>query len=253
MPAGSRATNIADNVLVPHGVGCFFELNTTGDFLDLGDLGDEVNLTPLVEFLEHFSNRKGPRAVAKRILTSRGLTLEIVLNEVNGDNLRYVLYGGLLATGSINAIETAIPSKTATDTYVLTETPAAVVSVRSEDGETLYVLSTDYSVAGDTITAESGGALIGDAEGTRIHVNYLMAHADTRVSEMLQLTTIEGAMQFQIRNQNGGLAQIIELDNVQLAPNGAITVPAESIQTLPLLVTAQELNGMFGRVHTLTI
>jgi len=51
----------------------------------------------------------------------------------------------------------------------------------------------------------------------------------------------------------GGLAQILELDSVTIAPSGAITVPVDAVQQLPLTITAQIVNGEFGRMHLVDV
>lgn len=251
---GFKASNIAQNVSIGHGVKVFFMRDGTTTWLNLGDLAD-VSVTPSVEFLEHRSNHDGVQAVAKRILSDRSISIQAVLNEINIDNLRLALYGGAAATGSLNVISTSVPKRTASDTFVLPEAVESIISITSTDGDTAYVETTDWTLGSDgvTISIVASSSLDTDLpnEGDQVHVVYQVqfASADTRKIEILDQTTIEGQIQFQIRNNEGGLAQIIELDLVQISPNGAIPVPPDAIQNLPLTITGQVLNGNFGRVY----
>lgn len=249
---GYIASNISRNVNIPHGVRLFFKRSGTSTWNDLGDLGD-VSVTPVAEFLEHFSNHDGRNALAKRILSNRGLTIEATLNEPNVENLRFAFFGGSATSGSLNVISTSTPSRTAGGTFVLPETPNSVISVQSESGETTYTVTTDYTVSSDTITIVTSSTLDSDVPNTgdKVTVTYDVAFASASTTKftLLSDTSVSGAVQFQIRNQDGGLAQIIELDDCQVAPSGAVTVPADQIQQLPLTLTAQLVDSEFGRVY----
>lgn len=239
---GKVASNLG-NVAIPHGISFFFKRSGATDWLDFGDIAD-VSITPVAEFLEHQSNRKGINAVVKRILTNRSLTLDMTLNEINIENMRLALYAGAHATDSINILETATLTSS-NDTLTLTEDADDVLVVVSEDGGTSYTFS-------HTGPSASITGLTPASDGETLHVTYEVAfdEGDPTVSiELLDTTTIEGMGRFQIRNNKGGFAQIFEFDDVQIAPNGAIPTPADAIQNLPLTITVQELNGKFGRVY----
>lgn len=256
---GYQATNIDRNVLIPHGVGFFYKRSGDANFNDVGDVaGVSINIE--TEFLDHKSNRAGQNATAKRILTDRSMTIAMQLNEVAPENFRYVFLANAGASGSINVQETATPKRTASDTFVLPEAvagaaSAGIVAVTSEDGSSTYVETTDWTLDSDglTLTIVSSSSLDTDSpnEGDKIHVHYLVAFsgATTQKYEVLANTSEEGVGQFRIRNNAGGLAQILELDSVQLSPNGSVDVPADAIQSLPLLVTTQVLNGLIGRLY----
>lgn len=254
MVAGYPAANIARNVNIAGGVRAFFKRRDVDTyFASLGDIGD-VSLEPLANFFSHLSTYDGRQAEAKRILSERGLTLNLTLNEINVPNLRHAFLANAEETGSINIPSTATPQQTSSGTWVLPEASADVgdvLEVRSEDGDTLYTVTTDYTVSGNTITNAGTGGSIATTEGLKVHVLYevIMGAANTRKIEILQDTEIEGQAQFHVRNQDGGLAQIIELDSVLVAPTGAISVAADSPQQVPITMTAQILSGNFGRVY----
>lgn len=252
---GFLGGNAAKNVQVVGNVGLFVKLTGDTDWIDMGNLNN-VEIEPTAEFLEYSSNRRGINAVVKRILTSRALTVNAVLEEVNPDNLRFAFLGTAPVAGSVNIIETAVLTETGTDTVILPEAPLAVLQVYTSDGGTDVSVSTDPT----TDLATDGVTLSIDAghDGEEIHVVYSVAltsdtSSDVEKIEILASSLISGVGQLRIRNDSGGLAQVYELDSIEIAPNGAIGVPAEEVQSLPVTLTVREKNGMFGRVYTKTI
>jgi len=251
--AGYLGSNISRNVQIPHGVRLMFLESGTTSWINLGDLSD-VSVTPLAEFLEAFSNHDGKNALVKRILTNRGISIECTLNEINVENLKLVFMGGATGTQS-KTIQVAevLTGSTNTDNvngevdYTLSDTPTGTgtVTVKSESGAQTYTGGgSDYDISGVTITAVTTGSL--DVDGNKIHVSYETSIGTSTKFEVLGNTEIEGQAQFQIRNQDGGLSQILELSSVTIAPSGAIATPVDAIQTLPLTLTAQAVNGSFG-------
>jgi hypothetical protein len=254
--AGYLATNIDQNVRIAHGVGVFFKRTGTTTWVDLGDLGD-VAITPEAEFLEHYSNRKGQNAFAKRLLTTRGISIDATLNEINPDNLRKAFFAGAASSGSINVLETATPELSGS-TFTLTETPDEVVSVVSVDGGTTYTVTTDYTVSGAVITVVTSSALdVDTSDGDKVLVTYKLAHNfgsdGTQKHTLLSDTDVTGSLQFQIRNNAGGLEQVYELTLVSIAPNGTISLGVGEIQSLPVSMKAQEVNGEFGTLYVTNI
>jgi hypothetical protein len=248
--AGYLGSNISRNVQIPHGVRLMFLESGTTSWINLGDLSD-VSVTPLAEFLEAFSNHDGKNALVKRILTNRGISIECTLNEINVENLKLVFMGGATGTQSktiqvaevvTGSINTGNPNSEVD--YTLSDTPTGTVTVKSESGATTYTATTDYTISGVTITAETTGSI--NVDGNKIHVSYGTNIGSSTKFEVLGNTEIEGQAQFQIRNQDGGLSQILELSSVTIAPTGAIATPVDAIQTLPLTLTAQAVNGSFG-------
>lgn len=257
MVAGYLAPNPQQNANIAGGVRFYFRRTGSSQFMDVGTVAD-VSSTPGNEQYEFNSTHGGRQSIAKTILLNRELTINLTLREINVENYRLGFYGGAEETGSINVIAAATPARTAAGTWVLPETDgtiAALVEVRSEDGETLYSVTTDYtsSAGSNTITPAASGNLESDSpnEGDKIHVLYRVtfAGATTRKVELMDTTTIEGAAQFHVRNQDGGLAQIMELDSVSIAPDGAIGYAVDDVQSIPLVITAQVSNGAIGRTY----
>lgn len=250
---GYLAPNISRNVGIAHGIRLYFRRDGETAWVDLGDITDPA-LTPVTEFLEYFSNHDGRNALATRILQNRGLTMNVTVTEINLENLRFALYGGSISSGSINVIAQTTPTVTAGNTLVLPESATSVISVKSENGETTYAVTSSYThtPGSATITIVASGALdAATIAGDKVHVVYQVAFpgSSTRKFTLLDSTSVNGSVQFQIRNQGGGLAQIVELDDVQIAPNGDIGIAVDAVQSLPLTLTAQIAGGVFGRVY----
>jgi hypothetical protein len=270
--AGYLGSNVSRNMQIPHGVRIMFKRTGAGtNWIDMGDVSD-LSVTPLAEFLEHFSNQDGRNALAKRILTNRGVSIEATLNEINAENLKLAFLGGntsnTASTVKVTTSEVVMAtSASGTPIWLLSDAPAgsdatsraaSVLRVASEDGDTEY---TGYVVGGASapfyISNDPGHAsddLDPLTVGTKLHITYETELSTTGTTfTILDDTSVEGRLQFQIRNMEGGLAQILELDSVTIAPSGAITVPVDAVQQLPLTITAQIVNGEFGRMHLVDV
>lgn len=70
---------------------------TDGVQRDLGN-APEVELTPEVTKLDHFSSRSGVKSKDKSVVTEKTLTLRIVLDELTRENVRMQLMGGVSDT-----------------------------------------------------------------------------------------------------------------------------------------------------------
>ena len=60
---------------------------------------------------------------------------------------------------------------------------------------------------------------------------------------------MNGKLEFQILNMEGGLAQIFVVDDALIAPNGAVATPIDGVQTIPIQITAQKKAGKYGRIY----
>jgi hypothetical protein len=67
-----------------------------------GSLGNapEIEATPEVDKLDHFSSMAGVRSKDRSVVREKTLTLRVVLDEITPENLRLVLLGGDLEAGS---------------------------------------------------------------------------------------------------------------------------------------------------------
>lgn len=108
-------------------------LSFTPDGGSIRDLGNapEVELTPDLEELEHFSSRGGVRTKDRTVILEKGLTLRVVLDEVTPENLAMLLLG-------------TVSTNTATDKYfeifALSEIVGAIAFTGSNDIGNQYQL-----------------------------------------------------------------------------------------------------------------
>jgi hypothetical protein len=251
---GFLGGNAAKNVQVVGGVGLFVQVEGDSRWIDLGAMSD-IELEPATEFLEYNSHRRGTNALVKRILTNRALTMNATLEEVNPDNLRFAFLGGSpISNASVNILESAVLTSTASDTVILPEVADDVLQVASSDGQddlaaTPSDPSNDLQTDGITLNIAPG-----TGAGVEVHVIYHVAQTtDSESMEILESSLLQGIAQFRIRNTQGGLAQVYEMDSIDLAPNGAVPIPQEEIQSLPVTLTVREKNGKFGRIYTQTV
>ena len=252
--------NNSDNINIPHGVSAWFQKDFTGEFLELGDLAiDGVTLTP--EFVEFESYRSGTRGIRKKILTTRAASVSTTLNEASVVNLQRMIYGGAVASGqSKTALEgREMTIEEDTDSLfvdIATAEPnitPADISVTGIFAETDILEASSYTITGGGPLDTAGKCRFsgGGAAGDTVYVKYSITTTSLYSSEIFGSAdaTIEGAVQLQARNQNGGIFQIWDLASVQLAPNGDISYPLDAIQTLPMLLTLQERGGTFGTIY----
>ena len=68
---------------------------TAGVQRDLGN-APEVELTPTIEKLDHFSSRSGVRTKDRSIVLEKGMTLRLVLEELTAENLAMLLLGDVV-------------------------------------------------------------------------------------------------------------------------------------------------------------
>lgn len=251
---GFLGGNAAQNVQVVGGVRMFVQLTGSADWIDLGNAAN-IEVEPTAEFLEYSTNMEGVNAVVKRILTSRGLSVNMVLEEINLENLKFAFLGADFdQTKSINAIETAVVQIGSAGTGTLPEGALSILSYKQDDGTALGALVHTPGSANFSIISPFA------ANGSFVHMTYEptdgtfpSATESAQSSEILDSSLISGSGQLRIRNTHGGLAQVYEFDQIEISPNGAIGVPAEEIQSLPVTMIAREVNGKFGRVYSKTI
>lgn len=72
---------------------------TGGSARDLGN-APEVEITPEIEKLDHFSSMAGVRSKDRSVVISKTLRIRIVLDEITADNLQLLLMGGDITTAS---------------------------------------------------------------------------------------------------------------------------------------------------------
>jgi hypothetical protein len=86
------------------GKGTLSFTKTGGSPRDLGN-APEVEITPEIEKLDHFSSRTGVRSKDRSVTLSKTLTIRIVLDEITAENLAILLLGGDPVSGAFEIFE----------------------------------------------------------------------------------------------------------------------------------------------------
>jgi hypothetical protein len=81
----------ADNYQVGKGI-VSFKPDGAADYIDLGNVA-ELEYTPNIEKLDHYSSRAGTRTKDKSIVQTRSGTLRILMEELTAQNLSMLLMG----------------------------------------------------------------------------------------------------------------------------------------------------------------
>jgi hypothetical protein len=232
------------------------------DFFEFGNIIDP-SFAPLIERLDHFSQRRGVRAKDRSEIISRSATLNFTIDEINQTNL-------LAAFGASETPEDAelalhdsksfdnpggtAPSNTCDLNEEDIDEGTVVVRTAGIEEEETFTEDVDYSVdyADGVITILPGGALNDPDEETgipKIHV-YYQKTVETVKSEIFDGTEIEGEAQFQVLTK-GGAKYAIQCGNVVLKNNGDITYgDGQDWQKIALsLDILEDTNGELGQLH----
>ena len=81
----------ADNYQVGKGI-VSFKPDGAADYIDLGNVA-ELEYTPNIEKLDHYSSRAGTRTKDKSVVQTRSGTLRILMEELTAQNLSMLLMG----------------------------------------------------------------------------------------------------------------------------------------------------------------
>jgi hypothetical protein len=229
------------------------------DFFEFGNIIDP-SFAPLIERLDHFSQRRGVRAKDRSEIISRSATLNFTIDEINQTNL-------LAAFGSSETPEDAeLPmhdsksfdnkggdTECDLDEEDIDEGTVVVRTAALEEEET-FTEDVDYSVdyAEGIITILPGGALNDPDEETgvpKIHV-YYQKTVETTKAEIFDGGEIEGEAQFQVLTK-GGIKYAVYCGNVVLKNNGDITYgDGQDWQKIALqLDILEDTNGELGQLH----
>lgn len=91
-----------NNYYIGKGI-AYFKQATDLDWVDLGN-APEIEFTPELTKLEHFSSREGVRTKDKTVVIEKKATLRIVLEEWTRENLMLALLGSLTTDSDANDV-----------------------------------------------------------------------------------------------------------------------------------------------------
>lgn len=254
--------NSNDNITIAHGISLWFQRDWAGAFVELGDcVVDGVDLAP--EFYEFRSYRNGRNSLRKKLLVDASASINVTLNEIHAVNLQRVVYGSAVTAGASCTMRDARQLTVHCETnglYVdlVTDASEPVATVTSCTVTGIYpdtdVLHTMGASIQNTTPTAAGLVFFSHTdleEGDTVYVTYTIAKSGMFSTEIFGASdsTIEGAAQLNIRNMNGGVVQCWDLASVALAPNGSISLPVDSHQTLPMVLTLAERGGTWGTIY----
>lgn len=243
------------NLMVPEKVSLWIRNKGETDpsaWKDLGSVVD-VSITPDIERLEHFANRRGARAKDREVITQRKMTIDFSIEEVNLHNLQHAFQDGDESNSGTKDYKDGrlYSNPGSAGTIELGDTAVKNVVVRSGDldgdVETIYEEGVEYSVnLGDGIVTILGGGLADPETVPEVHIFYEKEVAVTTF-QLFPGTEIEVEAQFQIVGA-GAAKQIYTIPNAVLRNNGAISIGDGSTwQAIPLTLEAlSDATGNLG-------
>jgi len=248
------------NYQTPGSVCLFFRKKGSTDNADWKSLGNIVgpSIAPVVELLEHFSQRRGLRAKDRVVVSERSADLNFSIDEINRDNLQFA-FGSKQAPvdSTFKTNHERIftnPGGGQTIDLEMTDLDAGSLIVRSVDlepVETTYATPADYTVVVATgiVTIVALGALDNPVTVPEIHIFWTKT-IDTQKFTIFDGEELEGEAKFQVFTP-GGIQYAIEFKNVQIRNNGDITVGdgttfQEIALTMEILVDS---SGNLGTMH----
>ena len=226
------------------------------DWRELGNIADH-SIEGIKSYLDHFSHRRGARAKDKSIITERGGTLAVTVDEVNRDNLMYAFGAtGTPVADTVDLLESkTLKNEGVGNAITLGETDLVVgsVIVRGLDleEEVTYVVDTDYTVdeVAGTITPKAGGALADTVDVPRVHI-FWRKNVESQSFELFPETEVEIEVQFQCLPE-GGLKWVSKALKAILKNAGAISFgDGSEYVKIPLQIEFLiDDNGDVGRAH----
>lgn len=229
------------------------------DWRDLGNILDP-SIASVIERLEHFSMRRGQRVKDRTEISQRTAQLNVTIDEINRDNLKFMFGAKTHASGQ-NVI---VPfSKIFTNpggTGVIQLSPIALEAIGTEvvratlqeDPDTIFVGSgTDYTydpVLG-TITIVATGVLTDAVAFPEVHI-FFQKSVDSQSFEIFDGTEIEVEAQFHALSKVG-IQYALEVPNAVIHSNGDFTVGDGTVyQSMPLqLDLLDDGSGKLATMH----
>lgn len=227
------------------------------DWKDLGDLED-VSFAHTIDRFEHFSTRRGQRAMDRTIISSRQMQLNIMLHEINWTNLKLAFgsdgkdrVDGLFQLQDSRIFVNPGGGKTVS-LGQLDIVPGSVLvrNVLEEDLDSVdYVENTDFMVDPNNgiITILPGGALNIPSEANDnedIHI-FWEKDVETQRVEAWSGKELDGEARFMMVNPDG-ISIIWEMPQVQIQTNGDIAF-GDGTDLIGLPLTVQILAGPDGK------
>ena len=229
------------------------------DWRDLGNILDP-SISSVIERLEHFSMRRGQRIKDRTEISQRTAQLNVVLDEINRDNLKFMFGAKTHSTGDVVVPFSKIFKNPGGPAGVIQLSPIALEAIGTEvvratlqeDPDTIFVGgATDYvydPVLG-TITIEAAGALMDPVAVPEVHI-FFQKLVDSQKFEIFDGTEIEVEAQFHALSKVG-IQYALEVPNAVIHSNGDFTVGDGTVyQSMPLqLDLLDDGTGKLATMH----
>lgn len=160
----------ATSTLIASGPIYFQNTSDGGKSYYIGDVA-KFEISQSVETKDLVSGRAGKGAKLKSLSRLKDVKAKITFNEINAKTLELALRAGItdVAAGSVSNETHADVGIDALVMFDYLPDAAQTITVKSEDGNTTYVLGTDYDLETVGIVPKAGGAI---AEDATIKVSY---------------------------------------------------------------------------------
>lgn len=254
------------NYQLPGRVSLFFR--KAGSLLnaDWKEFGNIISpaIAPLIERLDHFSQRRGTRAKDRSLISQRGATLNFSIDEINLENLQFLFGSTATPTDKViqvndSKIEVNPGANGVVDLKVTDLVPSSII-VRTAHLELVDTVTfsefVDYTVnpATGLITILPGGALadndpLSPTGIDEFHV-FFRKDAEAQQFEIFSGDEIEGQARFQVLTKKGA-QYVIDFLNVSVRTNGDFTIGDGTVyQEIPLsLEILEDTDGELGRIN----
>jgi hypothetical protein len=230
------------------------------DWRDLGNLTD-LALANAIERLEHFSMRRGERLKDRTVITQRTAQLNVTLDEINRENLKYMFGASSQVAGTVilNFTKT-VPNPGALGVIQLA--PVMLEAIGTEvvapvlqelPGTPFVGGGTDYTYdpAAGTITIVALGALDDPAVVPEVHLFYQKS-VTTENFEIFDGAEIEVEGKLQVLSPNG-IQYALVIPKAVIHANGDFTVGDGTVfQTMPVqLDLLDDGTGKLATMHVI--
>lgn len=229
------STPDGNNILVGSGVVYFNRRNLDNTFAGFRHLGNvsKLEVNPAITTIEKKSSMDAARATIQRAITETKAEVNLTLDEFDPNNVAIALLGdvGTFTQSSSTATDSALGTVALGFALDTGKKKITVTSVKK--GGTTFVLGTDYTVDSDAglITFLAGGTV---ANADVVTWSGSVPALSSAIVHALSNGNVRGAMRFVSSADQVGPRTIVDIWDVAMSPNGAISLIADQFGEIGL-------------------
>ena len=235
----------ADNLLLGAGALYINRKDAAGVGLGMVHAGncETLEITTEDDVLEKYESMTRSRSLYKSVTRKRTVRLRAVLDEFNGDNLALALMGNKAQSAAVIAgavVGEELAAAFVAGAYYKTAKLGPISAVSVDFGATPGVEGVDYEIANAAVGIIRVLPDTAQPAGAALTIDYTpTAYADglTQVRGGTE-TTVRASLLF-VGDPNAGPPVMVEIWDVQVAPDGALGLISEDFATLALQMTVQ--------------